>query len=193
VPNFYVAFGELREAHKRFASAGRNFELALLAFYTGDLRTTKVELPEVEGLERGSLPVAMLLMLHTGRLHEAEGARRRIDIPQEGRPGLAILDGELAIASGRRSKGMALLEQGLNASIGATLYLIAAEDLARLYREQHKLPEALRVLQHAASLPSAPNFQGASTCASSFGSWSCIASWDGLTMQTRSRWNCENV
>ncbi|HKV75766.1 MAG TPA: hypothetical protein VJN95_14700 [Gemmatimonadales bacterium] len=143
-----------------------------LALYRGDLTGAKTALHEagpfagsreeatdrtallalLQPIERDSFPVlgAAFLALARGDTSKAvsglEEARKQLG-EATGGPELALLAGQLALASGQRSQGESLLKQAAAGKAPAAA-TAAGLELARLYIASHRQAEALAALEH---------------------------------------------
>ena len=136
---------------------------AVVAFYRGDLATARQQLRRLPktlpdgAAENGVVENAASMMIPLGMLPEASDLGRRMSALDEKdeRPnqrGSLTIKGQLALARGESENGIAILEQALRyCDERRTSTAMVYESLADAYRKQHKLDDALRVLQQGAS------------------------------------------
>jgi DNA-binding winged helix-turn-helix (wHTH) protein len=147
---FFLNFGELKKAGELFQAqrdtAAREDGAALIAFLRGDRPELKKHLQRALSFAIPGTAVS-IFMVRTGMWPEVERAIRT----RSPRRGSLITEGELALAQGDSAKGISLLEEGLQScrTIPAVAFFLGSESLAKTYKKQGKLDEALRVLLQA--------------------------------------------
>jgi tetratricopeptide (TPR) repeat protein len=153
---YLAAYGNLHEAERRAATEPTGRSLPLLAYFRGDRATAR-------GLLRKQLrspapASAGVLLVDLGFPREGEAALQKL-IKLAPRDPLTIsaqhvMEGELALARGDRTKGANMLDSALaTAETGVPWVQMASEDLARAYEQQGRRNDAVRVLERAAYGP----------------------------------------
>src|SRR5215831_7899755 len=167
----FETFGQLKQAEKYFQTepgqAEREDAAMELAFLKGNWPEVKRHLPQTRAF---ALPgtLASVLMVRAEMRRDVEIAIRR----GSPRRGSQITEGELALAKGNITRGIYLLEQGLQSTrtLPSAAFYLGSESLAQTYRKSGRLGEALRVLQQA-SLQKARNYSGPDSFVTSGALW----------------------
>ena len=154
----YAAFGQFAEAEKKLSRDGFFVQRAILAEYQGDLKQARKEI-QSRPLKYGWQQIlGAMVMARAGLDGEALGIYRHLltyhgripDVEGGGASSLPIIEGELALASGRTERGIALLEKALATNpVYSMIAQMASEDLARAHEKQGRSVDAMHVLERA--------------------------------------------
>ena len=161
---FAMSLGKLHEAQQIVTlMPWQNPPLqAGIAFYRGDLVETRRLLgKQSKDVTDWEAEVAVPLMIHIGMLREAESISKKLIAHSQhdriaNERGDLTVRGLLALAKGETAEGIQLLEPNLQHRPGATGTSLAYESLADAYLKQHKINDALRVLQEGTSYRGVP-------------------------------------
>lgn len=146
----YDAFGCLKEEAKHYqVSPPRRWAddaLGLIEFERGNWGEVKTHLRRYHA---GVGSSDAMLMARTGMWSDVERSLRNT-YPG---PDYKLTAGELALDEGHTTKGIALLETGLNAraSLPQNSFFLGSESLARTYEKESKFDDALRILEQASA------------------------------------------
>jgi DNA-binding winged helix-turn-helix (wHTH) protein/tetratricopeptide (TPR) repeat protein len=171
IGNILETFGELKQAEKYYQTLSGESEredgAIGIAFLRGDWSEVRTRLPRARGFAMpGTL--ASMLLVRANMWSDVETAIRR----GSPRRGSKITEGELALAKGDITKGISLIEQGLQStrSLPAAAFFLGSESLAQAYRKRGRVDEALRVLEQA-SQEKARTYRGPDSFETSAAFW----------------------
>jgi DNA-binding winged helix-turn-helix (wHTH) protein/tetratricopeptide (TPR) repeat protein len=156
---FFLTFGELAKAEKYFQDApepsdgtsDREQDLAFVAFVRGDWEDVKKHLGRTRHIDPRS--TAAVLMARAGYFARVEESLRDPDPPPSA-INLVILRGELALARGDTAQAVRFFEDVLSrrpTPFGGGVIFFCYESLAKIYRKQGRLDDALHLLQQASA------------------------------------------
>jgi tetratricopeptide (TPR) repeat protein len=156
---FFLTLGELAKAERYFQDAPEPSEgstdreqlLAFIAFVRGDWEDVKKHLGRTRRIDPRS--TAAVLMARAGYFARVEESLRAPGIPPSAiNP--VILRGELALARGDTAQAVRLFEDVLSrrpTPFGGGIIFFCYESLAKIYRKQGRLDDALHLLQQASA------------------------------------------
>ena len=159
IGTFFLTFGELAKAEKYFqdapdpsdGSVDREQDLAVVAFVRGNWEDVKKHLGRTAHIDPRS--TAAVLMARAGYFARVEEILRDPD-PPPGATNPVILKGELALARGDTAQAQRLFEDVLRrprTPFGGGVIFFCYESLAKLYRKQGRLDDALHLLLQASA------------------------------------------
>lgn len=154
----HLALGEISEAEKSLEwetdPQGRSAALGIVEFLKGDLKGARKDFMAVRQKPSATNGLLLSVMGRCGLWNVVDASIRKFrkEVPQGGNPPpVSIMQGELALARGKATEGIELLEEGRDGMrmMPTGAYFLGSEALAQAYENRGDLEAALRVLQEA--------------------------------------------